>query len=179
MNKYTTAKHIRLSLEDSKYESMSMANQQIALQHIGTYIVAKREVKEVGGHKVRLKDENKWIKILDFNPAIIKKDVFEAVQKKLRHTHCDRHDQEYALRGKVFCGCYDHALSRIKKTPIFACEYMKVNNEAPCNKVKIAESELESALFSMIFKQAQLISDGDNFQIDGVLETKLTEQVEY
>nr|WP_325219989.1 recombinase family protein [uncultured Oscillibacter sp.] len=36
----------------------------------GAYIMGKREVTEVGGHRVRMKDESQWIKIADHHPAI-------------------------------------------------------------------------------------------------------------
>lgn len=48
---------VRRILEDERY--------------IGTYIMGKREVTEVGGHHVRLKEENQWVKLPDHHPAII------------------------------------------------------------------------------------------------------------
>ena len=40
-------------------------------RYIGTYIIGKRHVTEIGGSHVRLKDESEWIKIPDHHPAIV------------------------------------------------------------------------------------------------------------
>ena len=74
-------------------------------RYTGTYIIGKREVTEVGGHKVRLKAEDQWIKIPDHHPPIISREMFEQVQT-LRPKKCSvkRNVNTYPLRGKVFCG---------------------------------------------------------------------------
>ncbi len=53
-------------------------------RHIGTYVIGKRAVTEIGGHRIRLKDESEWYKIPDHHPAIVNKELFE--QAKSRHT---------------------------------------------------------------------------------------------
>ena len=34
-------------------------------RYIGTYVIGKRAVTEIGGHRIRLKDESEWYKIPD------------------------------------------------------------------------------------------------------------------
>ena len=42
-------------------------------RYTGTYIMGKREVMEVGGHRVRMKDESQWIKISKFPGRLYQK----------------------------------------------------------------------------------------------------------
>lgn len=127
-------------------------------RYTGTYIIGKRAVTEVGSHHVRYKDENEWIKIPDHHPAIIDAVLYESVQSKLRHCKSiKRNIKEYALRGKVFCGCCGHAMSRTGKTPVFTCKYTKVDSSHKCYGLRIKESELEELLYKITLKQAEII----------------------
>ena len=79
-------------------------------RYTGTYIIGKREVTEVGGHRVRMKDESQWIKIPDHHQAIISKELFDQVQAQRPRFKCPKKNaRAYPLRGKVFCGCCHHA----------------------------------------------------------------------
>ena len=83
---------VRRILEDERYT--------------GTYIMGKREVTEVGGHHVRLREESQWVKIPGHHPAIVSREMFEEVQDQLAHVKCGaKAPHSYPLRGKVFCGC--------------------------------------------------------------------------
>ena len=53
-------------------------------QYIGTYVMRKTVIKELG-EKVIKREKKDWIKILNHHEAIIEKDIFEQVQKKLFH----------------------------------------------------------------------------------------------
>ena len=82
-------------------------------RYTGTYIMGKREVTEVGGHRVWMKDESQWIKIPDHHQAIISKELFEQVQaQRPRMKSPKKNARAYPLRGKVFCGCCHHAMPR-------------------------------------------------------------------
>ena len=59
-------------------------------RYTGTYITGKREVTEVGGHRVRMKDESQWIKIPDHHPAIISRELFEQVQAQRPRFKCPK-----------------------------------------------------------------------------------------
>ena len=76
-------------------------------RYTGTYIIGKREVTEVGGHKVKLKDESQWVKIPDHHPAIISKELYDRVQAlrpKVIHTY---------LAG--VCRVYEVPLDKVQK----------------------------------------------------------------
>ena len=61
-------------------------------RYTGIYIIGKREVTEVGGHRVRMKDENQWVKIPDHHQAIISRELFEQVQAQRPRMNATRSD---------------------------------------------------------------------------------------
>ena len=86
----------------------------------------------------------------------------------------------YPLRGKVFCGCCNHAMPRTaKKAATFFCRYTKVDEAAACHGLVIGEAELEGMLYEVISKQAQIILNLDNLSNAGRLDVQLAEQAEY
>ena len=82
-------------------------------RYTGVYVIGKRAVLEVGGNRSRLKDRESWYIIPDHHPAIIEKAVFDTVQaSQLRFSQPNKKKRDYPLKGKAFCGCCGHALSR-------------------------------------------------------------------
>lgn len=149
-------------------------------RYIGTYVIGKRTVREIGGTRSRLKDESEWFKIPDHHPAIIDKAVFERVQAQLQHfKSVKKHFAEYPLRSKVFCGCCGHGMARHRKTPIFSCDFTRIDGSFDCHGLQIAESALETVLFEIISKQAQVILNMDSLSDIGNLEVQLTEKSTY
>jgi len=152
-------------------------------RYTGTYIAGKYETKEVGG-KGRLADESKWVKIPDHHPAIISKETFEQVQVLRFRAGCKPRQstpRQYALKGKIFCGCCGHALDRSngKKSPSFSCYYSRAVKEADCNALKVNENEIEIFLFDVISKQAQVIIGIDSLGNMADLPLRTEQQVEY
>lgn len=150
-------------------------------RYAGTYIMGKREVTEVGGHRVRMKDESQWIKIPDHHPAIVTKEWFDQVQAQRPRFKCPKKNiSTYPLRGKVFCGCCAHAMPRSSnKNHTFTCRYTRVDEAAACHGLAIKEAELERLLYEVISKQAQIILNLDNLSDAGRLDVQLAEQAEY
>ena len=130
-------------------------------RYTGTYIMGKREVTEVGGHRVRMKDESQWVKIPDHHPAIIGKELFEEVQAKLRRAPAPKKTaRSYSLKHKVFCGCCQHALSRTSnKNHTYLCRHTQVDEAAPCHGLRISEAELEHIVYEMALEQVQTVPD--------------------
>ncbi len=135
-------------------------------RYIGSYIIGKRAVMEVGGTRSRLKDRDKWFIIPDHHPAIIEKSVFEQVQaRQLRFSQPSKKKRDYPLKGKAFCGCCNHALSRtMQKTSYYYCRHSEADEASRCHKMRINAVELEQAVFITLKKQmeaaATLNSDG-------------------
>ena len=150
-------------------------------RYTGTYIIGKREVTEVGGHRVRMKDESQWVKIPDHHPAIISRELFDQTQAQRQRFKCPKKNtRTYPLRGKVFCGCCDHAMPRTSnKNHSFLCRYTRVDEAAACHGLAIKEAELEGLLYDVISKQAQVILNLDNLSDAGRLDVQLAEQAEY
>ena len=150
-------------------------------RYTGTYIMGKREVTEVGGHRARMKDESQWIKIPDHHQAIISKELFDQVQAQRPRFKCPKKNaRAYPLRGKVYCGCCGHAMPRTaKKSATFYCRYTQVNESAPCHGLTISEAELEGMLYEVLSKQAQVILNVADLSNAGRLDVQLAEQAEY
>ena len=158
---------VRRILEDERYT--------------GTYIMGKREVTEVGGHRVQLKDESQWVKIPDHHQAIISKELFNQVQAQRPRFKCPKKTARvYPLRGKVYCGCCGHAMPRTsKKKATFFCRYTQINESAPCHGLTVTEAELEEMLYEVLSKQAQVILNVADLSNVGRLDVQLAEQAEY
>lgn len=150
-------------------------------RYTGTYIMGRQQVIEVGSSRVRKRDESEWIKIPDHHPAIISKALFQRVQEINPKKRCIKKNVNlYPLRGKVFCGCCGHAMPRTAtKTPAFVCKHMEVDQSAACYGLRIAEKDLETILYEMISKQAQVIMNIGNISDAGLLDAKIAKQTEY
>ena len=73
-------------------------------RYIGSYVIGRRAVIEVGGTRSRMKDRDKWFIIPDHHPAIIEKELFEKVQAVQRRFSLPaRKARAYPLKGKVLC----------------------------------------------------------------------------
>lgn len=105
-------------------------------RYTGTYIMGKREVTEVGGHRVRMKDESQWVKIPDHHPAIIGKELFEQVQARLCRAPAPK-----------------------KNVHTYLCRHTQVDEAAPCHGLRISEAELEHVVYEMVLERVQASSD--------------------
>ena len=135
-------------------------------RYTGVYVIGKRAVLEVGGTRSRLKDRESWYIIPDHHPAIIEKAVFDTVQaSQLRFSQPNKKKRDYPLKGKAFCGCCGHALSRtMQKTSYYHCRHSEADVESRCHKMRLNAAELEQAVFLTLKKQmeatAPLAPDG-------------------
>ena len=135
-------------------------------RYTGVYVIGKRAVLEVGGTRSRLKDRESWYIIPDHHPAIVEKAVFDTVQaSQLRFSQPNKKKRDYPLKGKAFCGCCGHALSRtMQKTSYYHCRHSEADVESRCHKMRLNAAELEQAVFLTLKKQmeaaAPLAPDG-------------------
>lgn len=53
-------------------------------RYIGTYVIGKRKVKEIGSRHTQLKDESEWFKIPNHHPAIVSVDLFEKANASIK-----------------------------------------------------------------------------------------------
>ena len=129
-------------------------------RYTGTYIIGKKAVVEVGSNHVRQKDREQWYIIPDHHQAIVDRDTFDAAHKSMTRFKLPvKKTHEYPLKGKIFCGCCRHALSRTSnKTAYYLCRHTYGIEGAACNGLKILATELERAIFDTLKKQVALIS---------------------
>ena len=149
-------------------------------RYIGSYVIGKRAVLEVGGTRSRMKDRDKWYIIPDHHTAIVEKTVFEKVQAtQLRFSQHNKRERDYPLKGKAFCGCCGHALFRtMQKTSYYYCRHSDADEASRCHKMKINAAELEKAVFITLRKQMEAAA---SLNPDGTirLETSAPERFEY
>lgn len=149
-------------------------------RYIGSYVIGKRAVLEVGGTRSRMKDRDKWYIIPDHHPAIVEKSVFEKVQtSQLRFSQPNKKKRDYPLKGKAFCGCCGHALSRtMQKTSYYYCRHSEADEESRCHKMRVNAVELEKAVFITLKKQMEAAA---SLNPDGTvrLEAAAPERSEY
>ncbi len=150
-------------------------------QYTGMYIARRWEVTEVGGRHVRKREENEWFKIADHHPAIVSKEVFGQVKGQLKHfKSIKKQVKQYPLRGKIICGTCRHFMQRTAtKNPAFICRYTRLNEDFSCHGLTILESELESLIYEILLKQAQIILNLDGLSSAGTLNIQTAEQEEY
>ena len=113
----------------------------------------KRKVKEIGSRHTQLKDESEWFKIPNHHPAIVSVDLFEKANASIkRFSLLNKKPRDYLLRGKVFCGCCDHAMS-LRNGAWFYCRHSEVAETLPCHGVRIKMADLEQVVFETIRAQ--------------------------
>lgn len=130
-------------------------------RYTGTYVIGKRAVLEVGGTKIRMKDRDKWYIIPDHHPAIVDKETFDKVQEKqFRFSLPNKKQRNYPLKSKVFCGCCNHALSRISQSsPFYMCRHSQADPNSRCYSLGMPAADLEQAVFQTLKKQMELVLD--------------------
>lgn len=127
-------------------------------RYTGTYIIGKRSVLEVGGNKSRLKDRDKWYIIPDHHPALIPEELFELAKQGIRrYSLPNKKQHDYLLKGKVVCGCCDHALSRVmQKTTYYHCRHSDADSSLHCHGMRIGIAELEQLIFAVLKKYVEV-----------------------
>ena len=144
-------------------------------RYTGTYIIGKYTVKEIGGTKVRKKDESEWFKIPDHHQAIIDVALFtraNAAIRKYNLPHKQQHD--YFLKGKVFCGYCSHALSRKGKGKhiVYYCRHSQGIATMACHGLEIRAADLEETVLQTVKTQVAVIGgidlDSDKIQFSSM-----------
>ena len=94
-----------------------------------------------------------WFKIPNHHPAIVSVDLFEKANASIkRFSLSNKKLRDYLLRGKVFCGCCDHAMS-LRNGAWFYCRHSEVAETLPCHGVRIKMADLEQVVFETIRAQ--------------------------
>ena len=111
-------------------------------RYMGTYVIGKREVTEIGGHKMRSKAESDWIKIPDHHIPLVNEEIFSKANASIQRFKIpNRKKHDYLLRGKVICGCCKHALHLANGTS-YRCRFSSTIPSLDCYNIHIREKEL-------------------------------------
>ena len=115
--------------------------------------------EEIEKHKGFIQERDKWFIIPDHHPAIVDKELFEKVQAvQRRFSLPTKKTREYPLKGKVYCGCCDHALSRIaQKKPFYMCRHSTADVNSRCRDVRADAAGLEEAVLLTLKKQLEIL----------------------
>ncbi|MCM1276774.1 MAG: recombinase family protein, partial [Lachnospiraceae bacterium] len=126
-------------------------------RYTGMYVINKRHTVEIGSTHVRMNDESEWIKIPDHHEPIISKELFEKAKSKIRKFKLpNKQPRDYLLRGKVFCGCCDHALN-VANGRHFKCRYSEKIAEIDCHGLSVPIKDLETVVFDTLRAQASCV----------------------
>lgn len=126
-------------------------------RYTGTYVINKRHSVEIGSTHVRLNDESEWIKIPYHHEPIISRELFELAKSKIHKFKLpNKQQREYLLRGKVFCGCCDHAMN-VANGRHFKCRFSEKISEMACHGLSIPIKDLETVVFNTIHSQISCV----------------------
>lgn len=160
--------HYNVSRTHGVWSSSTVLRMLEDQRYIGTYIIGKRKVQEIGSRCMKLKDESEWFKIPDHHSAIVSKELFEQANTSIkRFSLPNKKRRDYLLRGKVFCGCCDHAMS-LRNGAWFYCRHSEVSESFPCHGVRVKMADLEQVVFETIRAQMcpALGIDGSKDKLD-------------
>ena len=149
-------------------------------RYTGTYVIGKRAVLEVGGTHSRMKDRSKWYIIPDHHPAIVDQDTFERSKaNQTRYPQPNKKKRDYPLKGKIFCGCCDHALSRtFQKTSYYFCRHSDADKSKPCYKMRYEATALEEAVFQSLKTQMEVLG-AESIEGPALVKAAVSQRPEY
>ena len=134
-------------------------------QYLGTFVMGKQTVLDVGCSQMIRRDESEWYKHPNHHEAIISQELFDKAQaRRIKKKYNGRVSHKYPLKGKVICGHCEHTLHRFDRLkPIYKCDYFsKCDKAEPCYNLSILEEELHTVIFDIISKQAEIIFNTSN-----------------
>ena len=141
-------------------------------RYMGTYVIGKREVTEIGGHKMRSKAESDWIKIPDHHIPLVNEEIFSKANASIQRFKIpNRKKHDYLLRGKVICGCCKHALHLANGTS-YRCRFSSTIPSLDCYNIHIREKELNQLVYELLCKQFQVA-----FGIDSLADLRKVDTV--
>ena len=141
-------------------------------RYMGTYVIGKREVTEIGGHKMRSKAESDWIKIPDHHIPLVNEEIFSKANASIQRFKIpNRKKHNYLLRGKVICGCCKHALHLANGTS-YRCRFSSTIPSLDCYNIHIREKELNQLVYELLCKQFQVA-----FGVDSLADLRKVDTV--
>jgi DNA invertase Pin-like site-specific DNA recombinase len=143
-------------------------------QYTGAY-VAGRTFQDDNGRKYHT-PPSEWVIIPDKHPAIVSKEVFEQIQTLHSQGKRKMQPHNYLLKGKIVCGACGRAMiyGNTSTQPVYRCMNTHADPAAACHKLKISAAEVESAVMTIIRKQAEVVLNSDD--LSGFRKTTATDK---
>lgn len=147
-------------------------------RYTGMYVIGKSSVVEIGSTHIRRNDESKWIKIPDHHKPIVSRELFEQAKSRIRKFKLpNKQPQDYPLRGKVYCGCCDHAMY-ISNGRHYKCRHSLEIKDMACHNLSIPIKELEKVVFDTINAQMKCAFSTGDIHSDAKRDTAMQEEHE-
>lgn len=147
-----------------KYWSISTINRIIVNeQYMGMFVMLKQKVQDVGSTKMVKRDESEWIKIPNHHESIVSKELFEranAVRRTFKQPN--KQQRSYPLRGKVECGCCQHAMDYVPKKIRYTDAVIQGTMKRSLAISRKYRKSLNQAVFDIISKQAEILLNIDD-----------------
>lgn len=134
--------------------------------YTGTLVSGKTEAIEIGGKRVRYKNQDVWCITENTHQPIVSKELFEQVQNRGKNmldnkeNNKDKNSNVLSLKGYLRCGGCKHKLTRRNRTnSSFYCRYYyEIHNET-CLKGYVHEDKILEIVLDIIKNQILLLRD--------------------
>ena len=131
-------------------------------KYCGTFVYNKSSAKSRrgtrNGHKY--KDESEIFKLEDAIPAIVTKEVFQTIQKRMglrRKDYGNRAKVNYLLKGRIYCECGSRYAGNLRKNgsgnpyPTYRCERKGNKGSVACHNSDINKERLEEMVLKKLW----------------------------
>jgi site-specific DNA recombinase len=134
--------------------------------YTGTLVSGKTEAIEIGGKRVRYKEQDEWCITENTHQPIISNELFERVQnwgKTMLNNKTDKNKKEsneFSLRGYLRCGGCKHKLTRRKRANVtYYCRYYYEMHNETCLKGSVLEDKILEIVLDVLKKQIILAKE--------------------
>ena len=135
-------------------------------RYAGDTVYGKVKPETVGSGKDRAVPREQWIVVPNTHEAIISHEEFEKVNQGIRQRSSYKREETVPLTGMVRCAGCNRIISRVKrvrskgmKGATYRCGVQNMTKEFGCCPQTIEESEIETAILTMLKKMAAIVAD--------------------
>lgn len=128
--------------------------------YVGDIVYEKYYKKEVGG-KSYLKPRSEWKIYHNHHEPIVSQQVFEKVQKSVKHVNIYNTNQKHPLTGKLLCNCGKKLQLKKEANAYFRCPYIYVTTNVDCIR-KISLKFLEEYILHEVQQHISQLSEKKN-----------------
>ena len=135
-------------------------------RYVGDTVYGKVKPETVGSGKDRAVPREQWIVVPNTHEAIISREEFDKVNQGIRQRSSYKREETVPLMGMVRCAGCNRIISRVKrvrskgmKGATYRCGVQNMTKEFGCCPQTIEESEIETAILTMLKMMAAVVAD--------------------